>query len=141
MAALTIICATSFRARHFVFERKVAAHPDCIPADNHLFLGDARESIPRPPNSSARAALIHTDLGIGDHANMAMGKWSVRRSTRWPGPVATSSPTSRSGGALALPARPTGRSGRPLLFIPGRWGPGAHRPLDGARLVDQDRRD
>lgn len=61
----------------FVFERKIAAHPDCIPSDSHLFLGDARESIPRAAERiGARAALIHTDLGTGDHAaNMAMGKW------------------------------------------------------------------
>ena len=31
----------------YVFERKVAAHPDCIPADDRLFLGDADQSIPR----------------------------------------------------------------------------------------------
>ena len=50
----------------YVFERQVAAHPDCIPPDDRLFLGDADRSIP----------LIHTDLGTGDHAaNVAMGKW------------------------------------------------------------------
>ena len=27
----------------YVFERKVAAHPDCIPPDDRLFLGEARE--------------------------------------------------------------------------------------------------
>lgn len=61
----------------FVFERKVAAHPDCIPPDDHLFLGDADHSIPRAAAQlGAAAALIHTDLGTGDHAaNMAMGKW------------------------------------------------------------------
>ena len=31
----------------YVFERKVAAHPDCIPPDDRLFLGEARESIDR----------------------------------------------------------------------------------------------
>ncbi len=61
----------------YVFERKVAAHPDCIPPDDRLFLGDASESIPRAAAKlGATAALIHTDLGTGDHAaNMAMGKW------------------------------------------------------------------
>jgi len=61
----------------YVFERKVAAHPDCIPADSHLFLGDARESIREAARRlGAHAALIHTDLGTGDHeANVAMGKW------------------------------------------------------------------
>ena len=61
----------------YVFERKVAAHPACIPPDDRLFLGEARQSIPEAAKTlGARAALIHTDLGTGDHqANMAMGKW------------------------------------------------------------------
>ena len=55
----------------------MAAHPDCIPAKSHLFLGDAHESIPAAARQlGAHAALIHTDLGTGDHAaNTAMGKW------------------------------------------------------------------
>lgn len=61
----------------YVFERKVAAHPDCIPPDHYLFLGEAQDSIPRAARQlGGSAALIHTDLGTGDHAaNMAMGKW------------------------------------------------------------------
>ena len=61
----------------YVFERKVAAHPDCIPPDDRLFLGEARESIQLAARQlGATAALIHTDLGTGDHAaNMAMGRW------------------------------------------------------------------
>lgn len=61
----------------YVFEREVAAHPDCIPPDDRLFLGDASDSIPRAAaRLGATAALIHTDLGTGDHAaNVAMGKW------------------------------------------------------------------
>lgn len=61
----------------YVFERKVAAHPDCIPPPERLFLGDAHEAIPRAARQlGATAALIHTDLGTGDHAaNMAMGEW------------------------------------------------------------------
>ena len=61
----------------YVFERKVAAHPDCIPPDDRVFLGDAHEAIPRAARElGATAALIHADLGTGDHAaNVAMGKW------------------------------------------------------------------
>ena len=61
----------------YVFERKVAAHPDCIPPDDRLFLGDADKSIPMAAKKlGATAALIHTDLGTGDHAaNTAMGQW------------------------------------------------------------------
>ena len=61
----------------YVFERKVAAHPDCIPPDERLFLGDADKTIPQAAlKLGATAALIHTDLGTGDHAaNVEMGKW------------------------------------------------------------------
>jgi hypothetical protein len=61
----------------YVFERKVAAHPDCIPPDDRLFLGDADKTIPQAAQKlGPTAALIHTDLGTGDHAaNVAMGKW------------------------------------------------------------------
>jgi hypothetical protein len=61
----------------YVFERKVAAHPDCIPPDDRLFLGDADKTIPQAAlELGATAALIHTDLGTGDHAaNVEMGKW------------------------------------------------------------------
>src|SRR6201992_2268993 len=59
----------------YVFERKVAAHPDCSPPDDRLSLGDADKTIPQAARQlGASAALIHTDLGTGDHAaNMAMG--------------------------------------------------------------------
>ena len=69
---------TLFPARDiFVFERRVAAHPDCVPPDDRLFLGEVRDSIPRAVTRlGATAALIHTDLGTGDHAaNVAMGRW------------------------------------------------------------------
>ena len=61
----------------YVFERKVAAHPDCIPPANRLFLGEARDSFRHAAHQlGPTAALIHSDLGTGDHAaNMAMGQW------------------------------------------------------------------
>jgi hypothetical protein len=61
----------------YVFERKVAAHPDCIPPDARLFLGDADRTIPAAEQRlGATAALIHTDLGTGDRAaNAALGRW------------------------------------------------------------------
>jgi hypothetical protein len=61
----------------YVFEREIRAHPDCIPAADRLFLGDACETMPRAARLLGRtAALIHSDLGTGDHpANEAMGTW------------------------------------------------------------------
>ena len=61
----------------YVFERTVAAHPDCIPPDDRLFLGEAREAIPHAARQlGAAAALIHS-MGL-------------------PRREATCSPTSRS---------------------------------------------
>jgi S-adenosyl-L-methionine methyltransferase len=61
----------------FVFERQLAAHPDCVPDVAHLFLGDiratlaaARERLPAP------AALAHSDIGTGDAGrNAALAAW------------------------------------------------------------------
>lgn len=50
----------------YVFDRQVAAHPDCIPDDDHLFLGEVTE---RLPDAAARlgktVALVHSDIGSG----------------------------------------------------------------------------
>jgi hypothetical protein len=50
----------------YVFDRQVAAHPDCIPDDHHMFVG---EVVDRLPDVAARlgktAALIHSDIGSG----------------------------------------------------------------------------
>ncbi|MBM3517584.1 MAG: hypothetical protein FJX56_06825 [Alphaproteobacteria bacterium] len=51
----------------FVFDRQVAAHPDCIPDTRHLILGDIRETLPRAGERIHRpAALAHCDMGTGD---------------------------------------------------------------------------
>ncbi len=51
----------------FVFERQIAAHPDCAPDQSHLFLGDFLETL---PVAAARlgpvAILAHCDIGSGD---------------------------------------------------------------------------
>jgi len=51
----------------FVFERKVAAHPDCVPDDQHLLLGDFNDSLPGAlARIGARAVFAHCDIGSGD---------------------------------------------------------------------------
>ena len=46
--------------RIFVFERKVQAHPDCIPPDDDLFLGDFRETLPSAmARMGEKLSLIH----------------------------------------------------------------------------------
>jgi hypothetical protein len=61
----------------FVFERLPAAHPDCIPDADHLFLGDIRTTLPAAlERLPERAALVHNDLGTGDEAaNAALAGW------------------------------------------------------------------
>jgi hypothetical protein len=56
----------------FVFEREVAAHPDCIPDPAHLILGDVRTTLPQASRRlPGPAALVHTDIGTGEAASNA----------------------------------------------------------------------
>lgn len=52
----------------YVFDRQVAAHPDCVPAADHLFLGDFTVTLKqaRQQLGDSAAAFIHADLGSGD---------------------------------------------------------------------------
>ena len=53
----------------FVCERRVAAHPDCIPPAERLLLGDMFETLPRARAAlGGRVALAHFDAGTGDAA-------------------------------------------------------------------------
>ena len=51
----------------YVFDRQVNAHPDCVPAADHLFLGEITATLPQAlARLGANAALVHTDVGTGD---------------------------------------------------------------------------
>jgi hypothetical protein len=51
----------------YVCERRVAAHPDCVPPSALLLLGDMRETLPRARTwLGGRVALAHLDPGNGD---------------------------------------------------------------------------
>jgi hypothetical protein len=52
----------------YVFERAPAAHPDCIPPEGKLVVGDIFETLPLFTGrlGSGSAALIHIDIGSGD---------------------------------------------------------------------------
>ena len=53
----------------YVFERKVAAHPDCIPPDDRLFLGDFLDTLPKAIAQLGQStALANLDIGSGDEA-------------------------------------------------------------------------
>lgn len=54
------------RAIH-VFERHVAVHPDCLPPETLLHLGDMRDTLPEwAAAHGAAAVLAHADTGSGD---------------------------------------------------------------------------
>ena len=53
--------------RILVFDRQIGAHPDCIPPESDLRLGDFRDTIPAMARDhGGMAILIHADLGSGD---------------------------------------------------------------------------
>jgi S-adenosylmethionine-dependent methyltransferase len=53
----------------YVCERRVAAHPDCIPPDHLLLLGDMFETLPAARQLlGGRVALAHFDAGTGEAA-------------------------------------------------------------------------
>ena len=58
----------------FVCDRRVAAHPDCIPPAGRLLLGDMRETLAQAhADLGGRVALAHLDAGTGDvPANRAL---------------------------------------------------------------------
>jgi hypothetical protein len=61
----------------YVFDRKVAAHPDSVPDAEHLFLGDFADTLPAAARRlGASAALAHCDIGSGDRAaTAALARW------------------------------------------------------------------
>jgi hypothetical protein len=61
----------------FVFDRVLAAHPDCIPPVDTFFLGELETTLPLAyKRIGATAALAHADIGSGredlDSANAAL---------------------------------------------------------------------
>ena len=63
----------------FVFERRVAAHPECVPDDAHLFEGPIEETLKSVAGRFAgQIALLHADLGSG---RQRAGRSSSRRRT------------------------------------------------------------
>ena len=51
----------------WVFDRRIAAHPGCIPPSDRMVLGDALQTMPVfAANHRGGVALIHADLGTGD---------------------------------------------------------------------------
>jgi len=60
-----------------VFDREIAAHPECVPPDNLMRLGDFRETIPAEVGRrEGKVAVIHADIGTANiDKSRAMGRW------------------------------------------------------------------
>ncbi len=60
----------------YVFDRRIKAHPACIPPEDRMFLGEATDTLALAAARLGRsAALLHTDLGTGDEeANAALAR-------------------------------------------------------------------
>ena len=60
----------------YVFDRRIKAHPACIPPEDRMFLGEVPDTLPEASSRLGRtAALLHTDLGTGDaEANAALAE-------------------------------------------------------------------
>lgn len=51
----------------FVFDRQVAAHPDSVPDDQYLILGEIPESLATAAERlTEKAVLVHSDIGTGN---------------------------------------------------------------------------
>ncbi|MEX0583726.1 MAG: class I SAM-dependent methyltransferase [Sneathiella sp.] len=51
----------------YVFDRHVKAHPDCIPDDHHMIVGDFLETLPVAlERMKMKAILAHCDIGSGN---------------------------------------------------------------------------
>ncbi|WP_119460574.1 class I SAM-dependent methyltransferase [Rhodospirillaceae bacterium SYSU D60014] len=92
----------------FVFDRQIAAHPDCIPPAGYFLPGDLRETLPIAAQLfGPTAALIHADIGTGDVAAnrqlaAALGPTVAR--LLMPGGVAVSDQPMPCLAALPLPS-------------------------------------
>ena len=61
----------------FVFDRQIAAHPDCVPDSAHMIVGDFHDTLPVALAAlGAPAAMAHCDFGSGDQAaTAALAAW------------------------------------------------------------------
>jgi hypothetical protein len=56
----------------FVFDRQMAAHPDCVPDQVYLLLGDIHETLPQAVARFGRTVpMVHSDMGTGDAVSNA----------------------------------------------------------------------
>ena len=104
----------------FVFERQVAAHPDCVPDAAHLLLGDFHQTLPAAvARFGPSVALVHSDVGTGDAA--ADGRIAAFLATQLPrllrpGGVVVSDQDVAHDGVEALPLPDDVKPGRYFMY-------------------------
>ncbi len=108
-----------FPAREiYVFERDVAAHPDCIPDEKHLICGDFKDTLPGAlARIGAPAALIHGDIGSAfpeRDAELVAWLGPVLRPLAAPGSVIISD---RALGEAIWPAEPLPHNVAPGIYF------------------------
>ena len=107
----------------FVFERAMAAHPDCVPDQAHLLLGDIHETLPAAAARFGRKCpLIHADIGTGEAESNAriaafVSEWLPR--ILMPGGVVVSDQEMRFAGGAPLPLPQGVKAGRYFMFRAG----------------------
>ncbi|MBN33601.1 MAG: hypothetical protein CMM46_02275 [Rhodospirillaceae bacterium] len=93
----------------YCFDRQIAAHPDCIPDDEHMFLGDLSETLPlATARLGTTVMLAHVDIGSGDkEPSLALGRW-----------LAEVLPGLLAPGAVVVSDQPVPHAGWRLLDLP-----------------------
>ena len=100
----------------FVFDRRIAAHPDCVPDADHMILGEVRETLPAArARIGAPAALAHCDVGTGvqaDNDSLAAFLAKTIGALMAPGGIVVSDQRLHAAGWTALPLPPGVEPGR-----------------------------
>jgi hypothetical protein len=103
----------------FVFDRQVLAHPDCVPAADHLFLGELTETLQLAlARLGPQAVLVHLDIGSGDEAASRRLASTIAprvRALMRPGGIAISDQPMVLAGLTALPPPQDVKPGRYFL--------------------------
>ncbi len=104
----------------YVFDRRVAAHPDCVPPPDKMILGDLRETLVGAEARLARsAALAHMDVATGEVAaslELAAALAPLLARLLRPGAVVVSEPPLDVPGWTALPLPKLVSRGRYHLY-------------------------
>ncbi len=101
----------------FVFEREVAAHPDCVPDEAHLYRGDFHDTLPAAAERfGGRVALVHADVGSAN----------LERDARLATFIAGELPGLLAPGGVVAADRDMAFAGAQGLGLPQGLGPGVY---------------